>query len=248
MRARLAPVLLAVVLVACSTSRVPKPSASTSTTDAANLGLGKAPRSDETNDDAEAAKGVAPAAGIVDLTTSPHCGYERWAVKTGQDPNAGAVALAPRPSTIADLSLIPSPLPKVPAGHFPPQVRRQQAEEQTYSISATLIAYRVEADSDIHLVISDGKGHTMITEIPDPACMGASPWIPQVTAARNAFLARTGYKPMPWSSKTRPPKFVKARLPVSLAGVAFFDFPHSQYGAAPTNAVELHPLLAFSSP
>lgn len=195
--------------------------------------------------------GAGPSTEVEAASTGPgpHCGYERWAVKTGQDALVGSVNLTPKPSTIADLSLLPTPLPPVPNGHFPPQVQRKPAEESTYTVSGFVIAYRSENDSDIHLVISDGAKHTLITEIPDPRCMGASPWVPQVTAARAAFLAVTGYKPVAWTSKKRPPAFVKPKHPLAatVTGVAFFDFPHAQYGAAP-NAVELHPILAITFP
>ena len=41
-----------------------------------------------------------------------------------------------------------------------------------FRVSATLTEFKLEADSDYHLVLSDGAGHTMISEIPDPACVG----------------------------------------------------------------------------
>jgi hypothetical protein len=43
-----------------------------------------------------------------------------------------------------------------------------------YKLSATLTQYKLEADSDYHLVLSDGNGHTMIAEIPHPACVGST--------------------------------------------------------------------------
>lgn len=195
---------------------------------------------------------------VEEASTGPsiHCGYERWAPKTGQDATASQVSLTKvKTTTIADMWLLTSPLPKF-SGGFPPQKNnRYPSEFQVVTLPATIIAYRVENDSDIHLVISDGQRHTMIAEIPNPGCltnlqgkagMGPSPWVSQITAARNLFLAKTGYKPVVWKSSTQGPPFIKANLKATITGVTFFDWPHAQYGAAKTNSVELHPILGIT--
>ncbi|MDQ6624098.1 MAG: hypothetical protein M3Y86_11535 [Verrucomicrobiota bacterium] len=181
-----------------------------------------------------------------------HCGYERWAVKTGQD--AGSRLKPVVATTIAALAHLRSPLPKQ-TGKYPPQInRRLTHEDEPVTITGTITAYRVENDSDIHLVVSNGK-ESLIAEIPNPGCMdnlaghkgmGPSPWIAQVTAVRAAFLLKTGYTPTPWSSAFGP-QFVKADIPVTLTGVTFFDWPHAQHGAA-RNAVEIHPVLEIAFP
>jgi hypothetical protein len=185
------------------------------------------------------------------LDAKQHCGWERWAVKTGQDATATNV----KPlggSDIDTLSRLVAPLPKQ---HFkyPPQINyRLVHETEIVTIKATIIAYRCENDSDIHLVLSDG-GKTMIAEIPCPCCMAnlagkkrmaASPWIAQVTTVRDAFLQKTGYKPVAWIANKPPPPFVACNIPVTVSGVTFFDWPHNQHGAA-SNAVELHPILSM---
>src|SRR5947208_14156679 len=49
--------------------------------------------------------GARPAA-----AAAPQCGKERWSVKTGTDPGAGAADLtSPKPTTIADLLMLPKP-------------------------------------------------------------------------------------------------------------------------------------------
>ncbi len=185
------------------------------------------------------------------LPVTPHCGYERWAVKTGQD--AGVITMQPAAvSSIAALSALRSPLPKQ-TGKYPPQINhRLRHENEQVTLSATIVSYRVENDSDIHLILSDGN-KTLIAEIPNPGCMdnlaGAkgmvpSPWTAQVQAVRGAFLAKTGYVPAPWKSAYGPP-FIKTHIPVTLTGVTFFDWPHTQGGAA-RNAIEIHPVLAIS--
>ncbi len=94
----------------------------------------------------------------------------------------------------------------------------------------TLVEYKLETDSDYHLVLSDGNGHTMIAEIPDPTCVGSgSPLAGGITTARNEFDAK--YKPTS--------SFQTANVPVTVTGVGFFDFLHGQTGVAP-NGIELH--------
>jgi hypothetical protein len=112
----------------------------------------------------------------------------------------------------------------------------QPTETTVFSITATLTVYKREDDSDYHLVISDGNGHTMITEIADPLCVGAgSPLLPGIQNARTEFDARL----------RATTSFKTANLVVTVTGVGFFDFKHGQTGVAP-NAIELHPVLDIS--
>jgi hypothetical protein len=146
------------------------------------------------------------------------CGSERWNVKTGQDPQAGSVSLTATPTTIASLVAIPAP-------HSPPADGRVAPTETTVwqltNVNITLS--KNEADSDRHIVLSDGS-RTMVVEIPDPACVGNSPWKALITNARQAFTGQTGT--------------------VTVKGVGFFDRIHGQTGIAP-NGIELHPILAI---
>src|SRR5205823_11394765 len=88
-------------------------------------------------------------------------------------------------------------------------------------------------DVDYHIVLQDGVGNTLITEIPSPACDGTtSPFDAAVAAVRAKFDGRL----------TGTPEFQIANLPVQMRGVGFFDFIHGQTGVAP-NGIELHPLL-----
>ena len=160
--------------------------------------------------------------------SSPHCGVERWAVKTGTDPAASQVNLSDvHDSTLAAMDAIP-----VPAGFGQDAPRLPPVEETVYRLSATLTGYKMEADSDYHLVLSDGQGHTMIAEIPAPACVGSgSPFLAGITKARGEFDAR--YAPGDF--------FQPANVAVTVTGVGFFDTIHGQTGVAP-NGIELHPV------
>src|SRR5436309_5488058 len=159
------------------------------------------------------------------------CGVERWSVKTGTDADASLINLSnTMPTTIANLTAPPAPSP------IPLNTRVQPTETTVFSITATLTVYKREDDSDYHLVISDGSGHTMITEIADPQCVGAgSPLLPGIQNARNEFDARL----------RATTSFKTANLVVTVTGVGFFDFKHGQTGVSP-NATELHPVLDIS--
>jgi hypothetical protein len=153
------------------------------------------------------------------------CGVERWSVKTGTDADAGLINLASTTSsTIASLGALPAP------SSLPSNNRVQPTETTLFRIGATLTEFKLEADSDYHLVLSDGAGHTMISEIPDPACVGASSrLLSRIQTARGEFDAK--YTPTG--------TFHVVNVPVTVTGVGFFDFLHGQTGVAP-NGIELH--------
>lgn len=156
------------------------------------------------------------------------CGVERWSVKTGTDPDAGLVDLNnPVTQTIAYLTGLPAP------ASLPSNGRVQPTETTAFIVDATLIKYKLESDSDYHLVLTDSQGRTMIAEIPDPACVGStSPFKAAITNARSEFD----------STFTATTSFKTTSTPVEVEGVGFFDFDHGQTGVAP-NAIELHPVL-----
>ncbi|SEP53889.1 Ig domain-containing protein [Amycolatopsis saalfeldensis] len=160
--------------------------------------------------------------------TAGSCGVERWAVKTGTDSDASKIALqSTTDTTIAALDALPKP------GSLPADTRIQPTETTVFRLKATLTQYKLESDSDYHLVMSDGAGHTMITEIPDPACVGsASPLTSSIQKSRAEFNAK--YTPTG--------SFQTANVPVTVTGVGFFDFLHGQTGVAP-NGIELHAVL-----
>jgi hypothetical protein len=156
------------------------------------------------------------------------CGVERWSVKTGTDADAGLInLLSPTQTTIASLTSLPAPTT------LPSNNRIQPTETTVFQLQATLTEYKLEADSDYHLTLSDGSGHTMISEMASPACVGASSrLLSGIQNARSEFDARY----TPTSS------FQTANVPVTITGVGFFDFLHGQSGVAP-NGIELHSVL-----
>jgi len=170
------------------------------------------------------------AAGFLFSSTSiwSQCGVERWSVKTGTDPDSGLVNLNSSTSTtIAAMRAITAPNP-IPANN-----RVSPTETTVWVINATLTLYKLENDSDYHLVIQDASGNTMITEIPMPSCVGStSPFLASIQNARAKFDAQL----------TATTSFQTANIPVQIVGVGMFDFLHGQTGVAP-NGIELHPVL-----
>src|SRR5215469_830293 len=156
------------------------------------------------------------------------CGVERWSVKSGTDADVSKVNLnAPTNTTITAMRAFTAPNP------IPPNNRITGPETTLWVINATLTLFKLESDSDYHLVIQDAAGNTMITEIPSPSCVGStSPFLPAITGARSKFDAMF----------TATGSFQTANIPVQVTGVGMFDFPHGQTGAAP-NQIELHPVL-----
>jgi hypothetical protein len=105
---------------------------------------------------------------------SPHlfgqCGVERWQAKTGTDSDAGSVNLSSStPNTIANFTALAKP------STIPPTSRIQPTETTLWSLNTRLTEFKLEGDSDIHLVIIDENGNSMIAEIPDHLLPRARP-------------------------------------------------------------------------
>ncbi len=159
--------------------------------------------------------------------TGNACGVERWSVKTGTDAGARSVNQGYHfPTTISRLDALTTP------AALPSRSRVRPVESTVYTLDATLLRYKQEADSDYHLVLTDGQ-NTMIAEIPAAYCTGAnSPFLSGIRTARYQFSQH-------YSVENR---FKYTHAHVRITGVGFFDFPHGQSGVA-TNAIELHPVL-----
>ena len=112
------------------------------------------------------------------LALTGSCGVERWSVKTGTDADAGLVNLnSTTPNTIATMAGWPVP------STIPLNNRVAPYETTVWAITATMTQYKLENDSDYHMVLSDGAGHTLIAEIPDPACVSsASPFASRISS------------------------------------------------------------------
>jgi hypothetical protein len=178
-------------------------------------------------------KFAAPFLFILALASLPspilaQCGVERWSVKTGTDADVGLINISSSTAqTITTMRGWPAPSP-IPANN-----RVSPYETTQWTLNATLTQYKLESDSDYHLVLSDASGNTLIAEIPSPSCVGAgSPFGPGIQNARNQFDARYN----------ATSSFQTANIPVQIKGVGMFDFLHGQTGVAP-NGIEIHAVL-----
>lgn len=165
-------------------------------------------------------------------TTGPHCGTERWPVKTLSDSAAGTIALSPQLTSVSSLRALPAP-------RLGPATPRLTGTERTsFRVLAQLVRMALENDQDIHLVIADpaATSRTMIVEFPNADCQGVveSTQRAQIAAARTAFLAACG--------DAAPSGFRSLSGTATITGVGFFDVLHGQSGVAP-NGIELHPVL-----
>jgi hypothetical protein len=160
------------------------------------------------------------------------CGIERQPVKTSLHGVKSEIV----PGTIHDLIQLPAPskaeLGKLTATRLP-------AEQITYAVDGNLVGFKLETDSDFHVVIADPQDltKTMIVEIPSPACVKDPTLKPIVKSLRANFQGRFG--------KATPRfKRVQGKPKVEIVGPAFFDFLHGQTGVAP-NGIEIHPVVDF---
>lgn len=120
------------------------------------------------------------------------------------------------------------------APSLPSNNRIRPTELTEYVIAGTLTGYKSESDGDIHLVISNSAGRTIIAEIPDTRCVVATQFKTEIANVRKQFLAR--YTP---TSIMKNP-----RRPIRVRGIGFFDYRRGQTGVAP-NRIELHPVLGL---
>ena len=136
--------------------------------------------------------------------------------------------LLPQQATIAQLTALPAP----PSP--PPDARANAIERTTYQLTNVTLQHVIyQHDGDYHLVVADASNRTMIAEIPAPLCAQQSPLLSQINGARSAVDARLG---LTFTN-------VAENAIVSVRGVGFFDFYHSQAGQA-RNGIEVHPVTA----
>lgn len=155
------------------------------------------------------------------------CPVERGPVKQGSDADRYKVSTTVNPVSVYYLRGRPKPT------SYPRNNRIAPYELHTYAVTALLKQYKVEPDGDIHLIIKDSSGRSMIAELPYVSCVPTtSRWRTQISTARSTFI-HTYPVTTSWRYTSRS---------VTLRGLAFFDVLHGQTGVAP-NGIELHPVI-----
>ncbi len=159
------------------------------------------------------------------------CGAERWSIKTGTDSAASGISLLPTLTDINTLAALPG------QGFFPMTSRIKPTETTVFALrNVRLVYYRLEDDSDYHIVLLSPTGTQMITEIPYPgACTSGSAWQCLISRAR----ANVDAQFLPQLNVGKSVNFT-----VSAIGVGFYDPEHGQFGSLP-NGLELHPIIAI---
>lgn len=147
------------------------------------------------------------------------CPVERGPVKEGADADRNRVSSALVSTTVAALRTRPRP------STYPKNNRVTATEFHVWAVTAYLTQYREESDGDIHLVIKDSAGRSMIAEMPYGACVpSTSRWRAAILSARTAF-GHTYALSTSWHYVHRL---------VDLHGVGYMDPLHGQSGVAPT--------------
>lgn len=164
----------------------------------------------------------------------PACGLERWPVKTLSDSDAARVDFHPRLADVRSLRALAVPI------SLPQDRRIAPTELETYAIQVEVKGFKLEDDSDIHVVVHPvGKpGETMIVELAEAGCNGAvgSSQRQAMQTARQSFTNICG---------DPSERFKPCAATLEITGVGFFDFLHGQTGVAP-NGIELHPVLSVT--
>jgi RyR domain len=168
---------------------------------------------------------------LVAVARTLGCGTERWDVKTLTDSAASQVNLTPQASTVADLIALARP-----GGLTAALTSRMPEEFNTYQVTGTITLAKLESDSDVHMVLTDGASNTMIVEAVCPTCAQNSVVATQIAAVRDTVQAQ-----FPTATAGG---IEHVSVPATVTGVAFFDHQHGQDGVAP-NAIELHPVLSL---
>jgi hypothetical protein len=185
----------------------------------------------------------APGDSAASLQRRPRCGVERWPVKTASDPDAQYLKdratgrlKRPRDRTVEEMLELPYPFPSrggVPRKWYTERVRPYETSIVRLK-DVRLKAYKLEPDSDYHLVIEDGNGNTMVAEIVHPQCVRSQDeeLLEKFRKARADFDAR-------FRATSR---YQETDTEVTIVGVPFFDRPHGARGGA-DNGIEIHPVL-----
>jgi hypothetical protein len=156
------------------------------------------------------------------------CNVRLEGLKMLSDPQRKLVNLHPRNTTVAAIDGLPQP-------HPTPKTRSTPFSRQVWRVPAQITEFRLEGDSDIHLILFDHDSY-LIAEMPAPSC------IPKKARDRKAMIAvRKNFEnSCGKATKTWQP----LGAVVEISGVGFFDIPHTQNPHAP-NFAELHPVTGL---
>jgi hypothetical protein len=166
--------------------------------------------------------------------------HDRWDVKTLTDLKANGLL------PVETMSI--SRLVKFKEHKIGKSTERINAEQKVVRLTVNIVDYREEADGDIHLVIDDGSGDSLVAEVPDPedAIASMSDHANDYRKVRLWLRTQLG-EPGKWNGKSYDENKTLLRiggLRVTITGVIFFDLEHKVDGKADNN-LELHPVIGI---
>lgn len=166
----------------------------------------------------------------------PHSG--RWHVSWGVDPEVSKIAPTPVLTPIAKLVTFkrPSDLPK--KGKTPDKYKAHRyapVEVTQYLVRGTIIGVAAEHDGDYRLKITDGKGHSIIVVLPDPA----------LAPIRGKFSDRIDAFRAVVANKFHPTFEERAvSVPAEIVGIGYFGRLDPEENPSP-EGFQLHPGLSI---
>jgi hypothetical protein len=95
------------------------------------------------------------------------CNVRLKGLKTLSDPQRKLVNLHPNNTTIAAMNALPEP-------HPTPKARSTDFSRRVWRVSAKITEFKIEGDSDIHLVLF-GDGGYLIAKMPAAGCLEENP-------------------------------------------------------------------------
>lgn len=163
---------------------------------------------------------------IAALLIAELCAGEfRWSVKTTPLPDDAPELY----TTVEELVALPRPKTLGPTRH--------EKERVLAVLEATVVAYALEADQDVHIVLRGETGATMVAEFPDPRCVHALDAKRKIAKARREL-----FTVIPTAAHGLT--YLKTPVLVQISGAIFFDRRHGGMGRA-KNGVELHPVKSI---
>jgi hypothetical protein len=156
------------------------------------------------------------------------CNVRLKGLKTLSDPQRKMVDLHPKNTTAAAINALPQP-------HPTPKTRSTEFSRHVWRVSAQIVEFKIEGDSDIHLVLFDTDAY-LIAEMPAAKCL------PKKTRDRKAIIAAR--KKFETSCGKPTNKWMQLGAVATISGVGFFDIPHTQKPHA-GNFAELHPVAGI---
>jgi hypothetical protein len=156
------------------------------------------------------------------------CGSERWDIKILNAAEVADIIFTPTSSTVHKQLAFPKPA-------YHENNPRDATEKKVYRINCKLVKYKVENDSDWHLVVQDlVTNEKMVVEIPSLNCIDQSNTrFNKIDISRRRLRNQVG----PVTTQYRLPP---AGTRLQITGVGFFDKSNHPVGF---KGRELHPVL-----